>query len=135
MSTAASIKSQLRRFVGGGNRYSLSPLFPTVLFTEGVNYLCREAECDWLLSAIASHLECEPSLRKEWLLTWTLHFDRERGDTQPRCTIVATGTRDETVALVEHRIAVTSLDPEFDGTCILAGWDGSCWHLYLLSEH
>lgn len=113
----------------------MAPAFPSVIFTEGVRFLCDEARCNWFLSILGSYLECEPELRTKGLLHCELRFDREGERRLASCTLIARGGRAPGRRLFEHHVKYTDLDPELDGVQLWAGWDGARWHVYLPSEH
>ena len=58
-------EQDLRRFGGTSQYYRHNQiLFPNLMLTDGCHFLRENAQCYWLFDAIASHLFCNPRLRK-----------------------------------------------------------------------
>lgn len=55
MKTKEEIETGLVQFYGSENFHRFSSLFRKHLITDGVKYLCDNADCFWLVDAIASH--------------------------------------------------------------------------------
>ena len=73
MLTASEIKSGLVQFYGTENYHRWSPLFSGHLLTDGVNWLCENADCFWLVDAIASyHAEAMKDEMMRDMQFWTL---------------------------------------------------------------
>lgn len=70
-------------FHGGIEFTRFSPLlFPKCIATEGVVWLAENAECYWLLDAIASHLMALPPEARQGMVIWSLQVkpnDDNRG--------------------------------------------------------
>jgi len=56
MKTATEIKAELPNFYGTENWYRYSPLFKTILLTDGAKYIADECEAYWLMDVIGSYL-------------------------------------------------------------------------------
>ena len=73
MKTAAEITEGINQFTGTEQLHRFSVLFPKVLLSDGVKWLCENADCFWLADAIASH---QPEALKDPMLQdmqfWTL---------------------------------------------------------------
>ena len=73
MLTKAGIERGLANFYGTEAYHSLGPLFPGLKMTDGPAWLAENADCVWLMVAIASH---QPECRKDGMLRdfqlWTL---------------------------------------------------------------
>ncbi|MGB3756806.1 MAG: DUF6876 family protein [Rivularia sp. (in: cyanobacteria)] len=52
MKTSQEISNELKKFYGSANLYKH---WLGLRYTEGIQYLAQEANCYWLLDAIASH--------------------------------------------------------------------------------
>jgi hypothetical protein len=66
MKTADEIKTMLPHFYGTEHYHRFSRLFHNHVLTDGVKWLCENADCYWLVDAIASyHSKCrkDPMLR------------------------------------------------------------------------
>lgn len=56
MKSATEIRDNLSYFTGTERYYRWSPLFSRFVLTDGAQYLAQNAECYWLMDAIASHV-------------------------------------------------------------------------------
>ena len=84
------IREGIEQFAGTTAYHRLSPLHGRLVATDGVAWLCREANCYWLLDAIASYQPRalrDPALRdcQFWTLKvkdgkGTLTVERDRDD-------------------------------------------------------
>ena len=78
MKTAAEINEGLNQFTGTEHYHRYSPLFPKMLLSDGVLWLCENADCLWLADAVASH---QPKAMKDASLRdmqfWTLKVHGE----------------------------------------------------------
>jgi len=76
---AHELHTALDQFSGTEGYHRLSPLHGRLVATDGVKYLCEQAECYWLLDAIASwqHKALrDPKLRE--MQFWTLQVNDDR---------------------------------------------------------
>lgn len=66
--------TQLSSFTGTNSYYKTA--YPQILITDGVAFLCENADCFWLIDEIASAILGEPRLNrianKNQILFWTL---------------------------------------------------------------
>jgi hypothetical protein len=53
MNSTQNLQSELSQFIGTEKYYRITP---SHLLTDGTKYLAEQAECFWLMTAIASHL-------------------------------------------------------------------------------
>jgi hypothetical protein len=65
----------------GTTSYTRHGMMRTLLMTEGVMWLQENAECYWLVDAIASHIATNKRLQGEEFQTWD--FKREDDDMAP----------------------------------------------------
>lgn len=73
MKSKTELQDGLAMFHGGIECTRFSPmLFPKCVATEGVVWLAENAECYWLLDAIASHLNNVPATTRQDMLIWRL---------------------------------------------------------------
>ena len=56
----------------GTEKYIKSSIWPHLVFTDGINQLRQDADCFWLVDAIASHQ------REEEFQVWRLEVDKEK---------------------------------------------------------
>ena len=127
-------KQALRQFTGSAVFYKAGPLFPGILFTEGMLYVAERGQAHWLIDAIASHLVTRPGLAKHRTLFWSLEVHPDK-----TATLKAIPDTD-LPAVVTQEIEYT--DFPLDSIEIwtgLNGWDVSDyiigWTIYLPSEH
>lgn len=77
MKTKAEIEAGLTQFTGTENWHRFNSLYKHHLVTDGVKWLCENAECWWLPEAIASH---HSTAMKDQMLQemqfWTLRVNR-----------------------------------------------------------
>lgn len=66
-------QDDLNQFTGTTSYYKLNVLFPNILLTDGVKYLADEAQCYWLLEAIASNIYN----RSDWFMN--IEFNSKSG--------------------------------------------------------
>lgn len=71
---AASIKATLNSFTGTENWYK-HQLFRQYLYTDGVQYLAKEAECYWLLDRIFALQYENPHISAEPFQSWVLNIN------------------------------------------------------------
>lgn len=121
-------------FTGGGIRFR-HPLFRSVLYTEGVQYVAEKGQAFWLIDDIAAHIQSpemkkainEVDFRLSEMQFWTLE---KRPDSSAR--LYCQADSDEPMA-IEQEIRYT--DFPMDDIKIWAAFDGQHWTLYLPSEH
>lgn len=79
MKLAQEIQDGLAQFYGSENHYKFSP-FSKLVMTEGVKYLCDNAESYWFLDIIVSY---QPRCMKDEMLRdfqiWTLRVKDKKG--------------------------------------------------------
>lgn len=129
--TKDELAANLEGFIGT-EQYYKHPL--GLYFTDGVHYLAEEAECYWLIDAIASYL---PELKDlEEFQAWTLTRNDQGG-----AVLVCEGADPETGEAVElARQEIEYTDFPLDavrlylqhGTIDLVTWS---WVLMLTSEY
>jgi hypothetical protein len=96
--SAQEIQSGLSQFIGSEEFYRISAFTPWLIATEGVKWLADNAECWWLVDAIASHqLACRKDEALKFMQFWTLKTDLAVG------TGVLTCERDAgDIAITQH---------------------------------
>lgn len=62
MKTKEELERNLPQFTGTDGYHKLSMLFPRLLLTDGVKYLCENAGCYWLMDIIGS-VQHSPKMR------------------------------------------------------------------------
>jgi len=73
MITAAELQDALNQAIGTGHYYRWSPLFRNHVLTDGTNFLAENAECYWLMDAIASyHAKAMKDPMLQDMQFWTL---------------------------------------------------------------
>lgn len=125
--------ADLQQFTGSESFFR-HPLNRKVIYTEGVQYLAKNAGAYWLIDAIASHFGSEAhrnaaasDLRIDYLHFWTLCRNDNGG-----ATLVAKADSPED-PFIQQDIEFT--DFPLDKIDIWVGFDGQHWTLYLPSEH
>lgn len=69
----------LIQFSGGTEGYHRSTFVKGFVHTDGVDYLAREAECYWLIDAIASYQGAILDADADGFQVWTLEDDGDGG--------------------------------------------------------
>ena len=62
---------ELQQFTGTTAYHKWSILFRNHVLTDGAKYLAEEANCFWLMDAIASHIT-NPKVKAEYFQVWKL---------------------------------------------------------------
>ncbi len=79
---AETLSQNLQQFCGSEQYYKH---WLGILYTDGIKYLAENAQCFWLLDAIASH---QPRVRRKHSLTefqlWFLHVGNKHEFIKPR---------------------------------------------------
>jgi hypothetical protein len=70
--TPEAIRHALAHHTGSVTFYRAGPLYPGVLYTEGVKHLAELCGAHWLIDAIASHIATSRRVRAEPFQIWTL---------------------------------------------------------------
>jgi len=81
MTNAATLsESQLRQFTGSENWYRHG-INPSVLYTDGAQYLAEQGGAYWLLDIIAIAQQHEPPVAQEEFQVWKLQVRADRSAT------------------------------------------------------
>jgi len=111
---------QLSYFTGTEKYYQLSRRH---LLTDGTKYLAEEAECFWMMDAIASHL-CEIGT-EDWFVVVRVQV------TEGRAVMIYEDGNDR-----EHaRQEIPYTDFPLNSITLYACWDGEHWVIMLPSEY
>lgn len=74
----------LNNFNGTENYYQHGPLFPNVVYSDGVQFLAVNADCFWLIDAIASwQPKCQKDESLRDMQFWTLRPHQVSDTPQP----------------------------------------------------
>lgn len=112
--------SQLSQFIGTQRYYRISRRH---LLTDGTKYLAEEAECFWMMDAIASHLSEIGT--EDWFV-------------QVRVTVngyKATMIYDDANGKEHARQEIPYTDFPLDMISLYACWNGEHWVIMLPSEY
>jgi hypothetical protein len=112
--------SKLSQFIGTTGYYRISRRH---LLTDGTRYLAEEAECCWMMDAIASHL-CEIGTQ-DWFVLVRLDVSQGRA-----VMIYEDGNGGE-----HARQQIPYTDFPLSGITLYACWDGAHWVIMLPSEY
>lgn len=122
--------SSLVAFVGSGDKFR-GTFVRWILHTEGMQHVCTECQCFWLLDVVASH-QTKRAVRAERFQLWRI----ERGKRNPSaCTVTCRrDTNDKPV--VTQRIPFTDFPfPENGVFEFYAVHDGQHLTIMLKSEY
>jgi hypothetical protein len=101
MLSASEIQKGLAQFYGTDGYTRLSPLHGNLICTDGVTWLAQNADCFWLIDAIASH---QPECQKDAMLRehqfWTLKVTTS--PTGGRSAKLTCERDEDDVALTQH---------------------------------
>lgn len=111
--------SNLSQFIGTEKYYRITPRH---LLTDGSKYLAEEAECFWLMDAIASHL---PKQFHDHFAVANLTIDGTS----------AVLTLDDGNGNVFARQNIEYTDFPLDQIKLYCGFDGEHWAIMLTSEY
>jgi hypothetical protein len=112
--------NQLNQFIGTEKYYRISRRH---LLTDGTKYLAEEAECFWMMDAIASHL-CEIGTA-DWFISIRVQV------TEGRVVMIYEDGNDH-----EHaRQEIPYTDFPLSSITLYACWDGEHWVIMLPSEY
>ena len=112
--------NQLNQFTGTEKYYRISRRH---LLTDGTKYLAEEAECFWMMDAIASHL-CEIGTA-DWFVLVRVEV------TEGRAVMIYEDGNDH-----EHaRQEIPYTDFPLNSITLYACWDGEHWVIMLPSEY
>ena len=112
--------SQLNQFIGTEKYYRISRRH---LLTDGTKYLAEEAECFWMMDAIASHL-CEIGI-EDWFVSVRVQV------TEGRAVMIYEDGNDR-----EHaRQEIPYTDFPLNSITLYACWDQENWVIMLPSEY
>jgi len=112
--------AQLSYFTGTEKYYRISRMH---LLTDGTKYLAEEAECFWMMDAIASHL-CEIGT-EDWFVVVRVQV------TEGRAVMIYEDGNDG-----EHaRQEIPYTDFPLNSITLYACWDGEHWVIMLPSEY
>ncbi len=67
----------LSQFTGTLTYHKLT-MHPRVLFTDGLDYLAKEAKCYWLMDVVMSHLATSKKLATEPFVSFNITVDENR---------------------------------------------------------
>ena len=125
-------KADLAQFTGTSHYY-LHTFNNAVISTEGIQYLAENAECYWLIDAIASHLASRAfnEAAKHDERIGLLHFWKLAVHDDRSATLKAVADSGEP-AFIQQEIPFT--DFPFDDIDVWAGRDSQYWVLMLPSE-
>lgn len=71
--------AQLNSFTGTDHYYKAGPLFPGLVYTDGVAHLLENADAYWLMDAIGSYQpECKKDPRLQQMQFWTLRMEQSK---------------------------------------------------------
>ena len=112
--------TQLTQFIGITGYYRISRRH---LLTDGTKYLAEEAECFWMMDAIASHL-CEIGTN-DWFVLVRMAVARGRA-----VMIYEDGNDNE-----HARQEIPYTDFPLADITLYACWDGEHWVIMLPSEY
>lgn len=76
MSSLTLCASDLAQFTGSECWYR-HPLYPSITYTDGAQYVAEAGGAYWLLDAIVSH-QHEPRVRSQEFQVWTLRVAQDR---------------------------------------------------------
>ena len=110
----------LAQFSGTENYYRVSPKY---LLTDGTRYLADQAECYWLMDAIASHLD------EIGTLDWFVLIKLELAGT------TATLIYEDGNGLEHARQAIPYTDFPLERIQLYACWDTEHWVIMLPGEY
>ena len=71
MKTKEEIQANMAQATGTQQYHKFSILFPRLVLTDGVQQLCEDAQCFWLMDIIGSH-QHKPAVKNESFQVWTL---------------------------------------------------------------
>jgi hypothetical protein len=112
--------NQLNQFTGTSKYYRISRRH---LLTDGTKYLAEEAECFWMMDAIASHL-CEIGT-EDWFVLIRVQV------TEGRAVMIYEDGNDR-----EHaRQEIPYTDFPLNSITLYACWDQENWVIMLPSEY
>ena len=112
--------NQLNQFTGTSKYYRISRRH---LLTDGTKYLAEEAECFWLMDAIASHLDEIGT--EDWFVLIRVQV------TEGRAVMIYEDGNDR-----EHaRQEIPYTDFPLNSINLYACWDGEHWVIMLPSEY
>ena len=113
-------ETQLRQFIGTTGYFRISRRH---LLTDGTKYLAEEAECFWMMDAIASHLSEIGT--EDWFVVVQVKV------TEGRVVMIYEDGNDH-----EHaRQEIPYTDFPLDSITLYACWDQEHWVLMLPSEY
>ena len=112
--------SQLTQFIGTSGYYRISRKH---LLTDGTKYLAEEAECFWMMDAIASHL-CEIGT-EDWFVLVRMNVEDSR----------ATMIYEDGNGKEHARQEIPYTDFPMASISLYASWDGEHWVFMLPSEY
>jgi hypothetical protein len=112
--------AQLSHFTGTEKYYRISRRH---LLTEGTKYLAEEAECFWMMDAIASHLSEIGT--EDWFVHVRITVNGSRAT-----MIYEDGNGNE-----HARQEIPYTDFPMHVISLYAGWDGEHWAIMLPSEY
>jgi hypothetical protein len=112
--------SQLSYFTGTERHYRITRRH---LLTDGTKYLAEEAECYWMMDAIASHL-CEIGTQ-DWFVKVRMTMKNSR----------ATMYYEDGNGKEHARQQIPYTNFPMQGITLYACWDGAHWVIMLPSEY
>ena len=112
--------TQLTQFIGTTGDYRISRRH---LLTDGTKYLAEEAECFWMMDAIASHLS-EIGI-EDWFVLVRINVNESR----------ATMIYEDGNGKEHARQEIPYTDLPMSTITLYACWDGERWVIMLPSEY
>ena len=94
------LRSGLGQFTGTEN-WTRHVLARNMLMTDGILYLRENADCFWLIDAIASHISTDARLRNEEFQTWTFERAGDHDLSKPHLLYVTDGNTDKRIVTQE----------------------------------
>lgn len=76
---AAALQAALAHFYGTDGYTRATGIMRSLVMSDGVKFLCENAECYWLMDVIASHIMTNKRVRDEGFQTWKLVVNDSKG--------------------------------------------------------
>lgn len=128
------LRKELATFTGS-ERFFLSSVNPSVIYSEGVRHLVEAADAQWLVDVIAEIYASEEMARAlrvnrrlNHMQLWTLDVIDSFSSLTMRADLDQPVALSEMILIAEDEFPLETID-------ILAGYSAGFWTLYLPSEH
>lgn len=130
--TPEQLLHELRQFTGDLERYQ--SLSPRLIYTPGIQYLAQQAQCYWLIDAIASYVpskKLERAIRQDPRIE-VLHFWK-LAVSDDQSAVLSARVDSGDLPFITQKVPYT----DFPLECIdlWCAHDGHYWTLYLPSEN